>query len=267
MSFLRRKKDLGDDVDIQIRENSINLYYKGASLLLFKWINKNEYRIEISTTFFDPVEPEIHGKYTVLKNKKGISTRRVYAFDDKSIRKIKGNFKAIIKQLKKNIDYVGHGRENTFEQLFIDNNLNPDNDLEFIVLDRQVVISGNRARLDLVALSKIRKSNEYRLNLIEIKYGKDPRIPEVHNGQLKKYYDLFWSEYENVAKVYENIIKQKKAIDRWPDRLKEVKISRDKNTMIKIAVFGNINETHNLLKEAKKQFDEKTYFTVQHNIL
>jgi len=100
-----------------------------------------------------------------------------------------------------------------------------------------------------------------------LKYGEDSRIPDLHNKQLKKYYDLFLADYENIVSVYENIVKQKKAIQRWPYPKKDFKISRDKRTMRKVAIFGNIDEKCHLLKQAKKQFDGNTFFSVQNNIL
>lgn len=267
LSFLRNSRVMGDDIDIQIRNNYINLYYKGASLLKFQWRNRDNYIIEISEAYFRPIEPNGMGVYPkCCKDKKGKNRPRIYEYDYKSILKLKHGFQTLISQLKRNIDYLGRGRENAFEQLFIENNLNQKNSPEFIILDRQIVAGGLK-RLDLVAISQIENSDEYRLNLIELKYGEDPRIADVHDKQLDQYYKIFLNDYEHIASEYEEIIKQKKAINRWPYPKQNFKISRDSNTMRKIAVFGNINENSSLLKIAMKQFDHKTFFMVQNNTL
>lgn len=121
--------------------------------------------------------------------------------------------------------------------------------------------------MDLVALSKLENSFEYRMNLIELKYGEDPRIAEVHDKQLDAYYRLFLNDYSHIVSEYEKIIKQKKDIKRWPYRNVDFIISKDSNTMRKIAVFGNIKENSCLLKKSKKQFDRKTFYVVKNNIL
>lgn len=268
LSFLRNISLLGGDIDIQFRENYINLYYKGSSLIMFKWKSSVDYNVNISEAYFHPVSPasmlRTPFKYTG-KNKK----MRSYNFDEESIKLIKKNFKEIVDQLKRNIRYLGKGKENAFEQIFIENNsrFSQGKIPGFIILDRQVVVKG-LDRLDLISISKLPNENRYRLNLIELKYGEDRRIPNVHDEQLKKYYDAFLCDYGNIVKVYEKIIRQKKAIDRWPyGNSEEFQISEDPLTMRKVAVFGNIDEKHPLLKQSKKQFDNKTVSIVINNIV
>lgn len=253
LSFLRNKNLIGADVDIQFRGDYFNLYYKGASLLRFKWLSRNYYEITLSGKYLKPVG------ITWLKPKS--------TFDDNSIQPIRKNFKAIVAQLKRNIRYLGKGNENAFEQIFIENNCNVRNRPSFIVVDRQVVIPGSRDRLDLVAISKIDGANEYRLNLIELKYGEDKRIPKVHDEQLEKYYRRFKNDYSNIAKQYQAIIRQKKSIGLLPYLTQEISISRDSSTMKKIAVFGNIRDDHRFVEQARRQFDENTFYVIQNNIL
>lgn len=125
LSFLRNSNLLGDNIDIQIRNNYINLYYKGASLIRFEWKNKSNHEIKISEAYFKPVPPKDMGVCPVFsKDKEGKGRSRVFKYDVESIKRLKQNFKDIISQLKKNIDYLGRGKENAFEQLFIENNLN-----------------------------------------------------------------------------------------------------------------------------------------------
>ncbi|MDP8260704.1 MAG: hypothetical protein P9L96_06915 [Candidatus Gygaella obscura] len=267
LSFLRNSKLIGKNIDIQIRNNYINLYYKGASLIRFEWKNRSNYEIKISEAYFEPVSPKGMGVCpSPSKDKEGKDRLRVFKYDIVSIRQLRQNFKDIVSQFKKNIDYLGRGKENVFEQLFIESNLNQKNEPGFIILDRQIVVEGLK-RLDLVALSKLENSIEYRMNLIELKYGEDSRIAEVHDKQLDMYYRLFLNDYTYIALEYEKIIVQKKAINRWPYRSIDFRISKNSNTMRKIAIFGNIKENSCLLIKAKKQFDRKTFYVVTNNIL
>jgi len=253
LSFLRNKNLIGTDIDIQFRGAYLNLYYKGASLLKFKWLSRNSYEITISGKYLKPVGiPWLKPRNTL---------------DDNSIQPIRKNFKSIVAQLKSNIRYLGKGNENAFEQIFIENNCDSRNNPSFTVIDRQVVVPGSRDRLDLVAISKIKDSDEYRLNLIELKYGADKRIPDVHGRQLKKYYDRFKDGYSVIVKQYQEIIKQKRSIGLLPHCTEEILISKEPNTMRKVAVFGNIRNGHPLIESAKRQFDKDTFYVIQNNIL
>ncbi len=104
LSFLRNKNLIGTDIDIQFRGDYLNLYYKGASLLKFKWLSHNSYEITISGKYLKPVE------ITWLKPRNTL--------DDNSIQPVRKNFKAIVAQLKSNIRYLEKGNENAFEQIF-----------------------------------------------------------------------------------------------------------------------------------------------------
>jgi hypothetical protein len=253
LSFLRNKNLIGNDIDIQFRGDYLNLYYKGASLLKFKWLSQNSYEITISGKYLKPVGI----KWLKPKN----------TLDDNSIQPVRKNFKAIVAQLKSNIRYLGRGNENAFEQIFIENNCNSRNKPSFTVIDRQVVVPGSRERLDLVAISKIKDSDEYRLNLIELKYGVDKRIPDVHGRQLEKYHDRFKDGYFVIVEQYQEIIKQKRSVGLLPHATEEVLISKDPKTMRKVAVFGNIRNSHPLIEKAKRQFDKDTFYVIQNNIL
>jgi hypothetical protein len=253
LSFLRNKALIGDDVDIQFRGKYLNLYYKGASLLKFEWRSENTYEITISDKYLKPIEI----KWLDARNK----------LDDASIQPIRKNFKEIVKLLKINIRCLGKGKENAFEQIFIENNLNIRNEPSFKVIDRQVVIPGSKDRLDIVALSRIKDSAEYRLNLIELKYGEDKRIEDVYDNQLHPYYLRFKEEYPSIVEQYQKIIEQKKRIGLLPQITEKITISKDPKTMRKIAVFGNIKKNHNLISKAKQRFDENTFYAIQNNIL
>jgi hypothetical protein len=269
LSFLRNTSLLGPDIDIQIRDNYINLYYKGSSLLMFKWKSTVAYTVNISEAYFKPEPPIIMANIPV--NHTGNNKKmRSYNFDERSIKIIGKNFKEIVNKLKSNIRYLGKGKENAFEQVFIENNIRiskKDEIPKFIILDRQVVAKG-LDRLDLIAISKLPNTSNYRLNLVELKYGKDRRIPDVHDNQLKKYYDIFLNDYGHIVDVYKKIIVQKKAIGRWPyGAIEKFKISENPETIRKIAIFGNIDKDSELLRLAKKQFDNKTSFAVINNII
>ena len=193
---------------------------------------------------------------------------KYFYLDNDCIPKLKRGFKKIVQQLKANIRYLGKGKENVFEQLFVENNSNKKNSPEFIILDRQIVIPGcGKERLDLVAISKLKDSQEYRLNLVELKYGRDGRIPDTPKKQIKKYHNVFLKEYDKIIENYETIIKQKKSIGRWPYRKGEFRLSRNPSTMRNIIVLGNIRDNSSLIETMRKKLDNNTFYCVQNNIL
>ena len=259
LSFLRNKKFFGKDVDIQFRENYINLYYYGASLLKFTWRKDGSYRAEISEAYCKPVPCTVFEfEHTVQGRTRG------FKFTPETIHDFGTHFEEFCEAVKANIRCHGWSAEAAFEQLFIDMNLGHRSKPSFLILDRQANMGG--PELDVVALSKIPESGKYRLNLVELKYGEDPRIPEILQKQLKPYHAAFHAQYERVVEVYQKVIDQKKAIDRWYYPY-PVEISSDPTTMRMIGVFANVDPNGKLVKEARSKFSGEAHFVLKNYLL
>lgn len=177
------------DLDLEIRDNYLNIYYKGNSLLRLDEATPPRYRVKIDTKFLagqpllDLVDPQ-----TV------------------------SCFLAAIPRLKENIQIHGKSTvETEYEQLVIRaNNYQPRNNSEYFVIDRQY--AGPAGRFDLTGLFWPRKGRQKNRMaypcLIEIKYALNPDIQEVH-AQLSRYYAAIQNNLESFVLEAETVFKQK----------------------------------------------------------
>jgi hypothetical protein len=244
LSFLRNTALWGKGVHLQIRENYINLYYQGQSLLKFAWQSKTRFKAEVNTKFlhldsFPSLNTLPHKKY----EGKGTDCW-VFDLDESDVLQFGQTFKSFVEHAKRNIRAHVSSSEAAFEQLFIEANQHSES--RFLILDRQIQFR-SESRLDVLALSPREGIQECGLDLIELKYGPDPRIPDVFEKQLIEYRKRFTENYGDVLESYATVMRQKIAIQKWP-RSEVVRISEDPNTIRCIAVLGNIRAQHPLVR-------------------
>ena len=185
------KKVIADsDLTLEIRDNYINIYYKGNSLLKLSESISGRYKADINEKFrdgldipLDFVDQETTAKF--LKN---------------------------IPLLKENVIRHGkHSLEIEYEQLIIRaNNFEPRNNSEYFIIDRQYVVG--KQRFDLTGIfwdrKARRKGQEVDLCFIEVKFALNQDLSEVHN-QLKGYYEAIRTRAKNIAEEGETIFRQK----------------------------------------------------------
>ena len=116
------------DLDLQIRENYINLYFKGNSLLKLSEGVDNNYKVDIHSKFVDTLEIPLS-----LKNEKSTEL-----------------FLQAVPALKENIIRIGKtSLEVEYEQLIIRaNNREMRNNSEYFLIDRQYSLA--KERFDLM---------------------------------------------------------------------------------------------------------------------
>jgi hypothetical protein len=170
LSLLLETVHLDVDLDLQIRQNYLNIYYKGNSLLKLDDCGEGRYR------------PFIHRKFT-----DGL------AFQDFVDEHTLQVFLEAVPMLKVNILYKAHPSiETEYEQLIIRaNNYQPHNNSEYFILDRQVV-AGEAGRFDLTGFywSRVgrRRGQVVPLCLMEVKYALNPDIQHI-DQQVERYFD------------------------------------------------------------------------------
>lgn len=178
------------DLDMEIRENYINLYYKGNSLLKLAEVKGAHYR------------GEIHKKFLA-----GVDTP---GFEDApSV----DRFLKDIPKIKENIICAGHSSiETEYEQMIIRaNNYEPRNNSEYFIVDRQYS-AGKAGRFDLTGMFWSRagrhKGQTVSPCLIEIKYALNPDIQNLHE-QIDRYYQAIDADPARFAEEAESIFRQK----------------------------------------------------------
>ena len=169
LSGLTQRVIADKDLDLEIRENYINIYFKGNSLLRLSEITSERYR------------PVVHPKFL-----KGLT------LDDFTDEVTVQNFLSLIPTIKENIVLLGKSSlEIEYEQMIIRaNNYEPRNNSEYFIVDRQYA-AGHAGRFDLTGFywDRIgrRKGQVVPLCLIEVKFALNQDIQKLHE-QLERYY-------------------------------------------------------------------------------
>jgi hypothetical protein len=137
-----------------------------------------------------------------------------------------------------------------YEQLIVRaNNLEPRNNSEYFIVDRQYAI--NRERIDLLGLywaraGRRRKHQEVPLVLMEVKFALNTDIQDVHN-QLTRYYAAIKPIYTELATEIEIIFRQKikfGLLNQPPDRLvamETLRVSRNIETLQFVLILVDYN--------------------------
>jgi hypothetical protein len=228
--YVRRDHDL----NLEIRDSYINIYYKGNSLLkLAEGGSLLHYKAEIHKKFLEG-----------LKISLDFSERTVPQFV-KNIPLIKEN---IVKHGK-------HSLELEYEQLIIRaNNFESRNNTEYFIVDKQYVVK--EGRFDLTGFywnrDGRRRNQEVPVCLMEIKFALNKDIQEVHN-QLAKYYEPIKRNAALIAEEMETVFRQKLALklyDQPSDRINAMKtltFSRDIKDFQFIIILVDYNQNSTLL--------------------
>lgn len=209
------KQDM--DLDLEIRDNYLNIYYKGNSLLKLEELRSNapcRYR------------PTIHEKF--------LGGHKVAVFENvESV----NDFLKIIPTLKENILRFGRSSiETEYEQMIIRaNNDEPRNNSEYFIVDRQYA-AGSLGRFDLTGFcwprTGRRRNQDVPICLIEIKYALNQDIQSLHE-QISRYYGVVANDIDGFTEEVETIYHQKLGLglfrqsDDRLDVMKTLKFSKD----------------------------------------
>jgi len=211
------KKSKGE-LDFQIRDDYLSIYYKGNSLAKVV-IKKDGFIVRVHRNF---------------KLKTAITNDKQKSFDPARVREPGGGncydeirlsidpkrnelrifFKdEIINALATKIREVNRGEEITFEQSIITDNIDDEN---FIIIDRQVTGRGFPGTLDLLGLKKM-ESGKYRFVVLEVKLGNNHELEGDVKGQLDRYVNAIEGNFNEFKKCYEINYKQKMELGLFAD--------------------------------------------------
>lgn len=188
LADLTRQIIADKDLDLQIRNGYLNIYYKGNSLLQLTEVG-TRYRVDI------------HAKFRT-----GLSIPDLLDGQTMAL------FLSLIPTLKANIiKYGASSLELEYEQLIIRaNNLEPRNNSEYFILDRQYVIGSDKFDLLGVYWDRRgrRRGQEVPLCLMEVKFALNSDIGKLHD-QLQRYYHALKERASLFAQEYAVIFRQK----------------------------------------------------------
>jgi hypothetical protein len=232
-----REKVIADvDLNLEIRENHINIYFKGNSLLRLNETKPYHYRAFVHPKFLE-----------------GFTVPHIMVDEGSA-----AVFLTEIPRIKENILRFGCSSiEIEYEQMIIRaNNDEPRNSSEYFIVDRQYS-AGEAGRFDLTGLYwprvPRRRGDTVFPCLIEVKYALNSDIKEVHR-QLSRYYQAVAAEPAKIAVEMEQIFKQKLALgiyDHQPKERREametLTFCQDLNQFQFIVILVDYNPHSNLL--------------------
>ncbi len=187
------------ELDLRLRNNYFNLYYKGNSMAKVR-VQDECYEVSTNRKFISasdgkPPDEETYYKVTSVLPKN-----------------LKTHFsKQALDRIAARIKKVNWGEEVTFEQMLItDNPPNP----EFIIIDRQVTGGAlGRIRLDLLALRLVSaQDNSYRFVILEVKLGRNPDLAGKVLKQLRGYMKRISDQLLDFAECYQRTYWQMRAM-------------------------------------------------------
>ncbi len=181
------------DLNLEIRDTYINVYYKGNSLLKLAEVGSLlRYKAEIHKKFLEGVNISLD-------------------FTEDTV----PQFVANIPFIKENI--IRHGQrslELEYEQMIIRaNNFEPRNNTEYFIVDRQYTVKEGRFDLTGIhwGMHGRQKNRKASVCLMEIKFALNQDIQLVHE-QLARYYEPIKNKATDIAEEMETVFKQKLAL-------------------------------------------------------
>jgi len=236
------------ELDISIREDYLNIYFKGNSLAKIKFKEKDGYTVIIHEKFFEDTNAD-DPKFYEGKNCKNNYISLTLSAKKPPLRLLQ---KKHIDQFCSKIKKVNYGEEIVFEQALITDNMKRH---DLIIIDRQITDKKlKRRRMDLLALEQIKSGfNKYNFLVIEVKLGNNPELKNDVAKQLNDYITHIENHFNDYKMCYEQQFSQKK-------ELKIIKncsfntISIEKPVKGKIVVGGYSKIAEGSISELRKNF-------------
>jgi len=185
------------DLNFEIRDGYINVYYKGGSLLKLTETGGSRYKADILEKFLEGIDLPLD-------------------FNESAV----SQFVSAIPLIKQNI--IKHGNKHgdkrgkqslevEYEQMIIRaNNFESRNNTEYFIVDKQY--AAKDGRFDLTGIfwdrNRRRANQEVPVCLIEVKFALNADIKEVHE-QIERYYKSIESRAEEFATEMQTVFRQK----------------------------------------------------------
>lgn len=235
------------EYDLQIRDDYMNVYYKGNSMAKIKPLLKTEeYRFEVHHKFElraaidDLNDPRLsvcsfsrNGEYEVVS----VSKKLVHPFFQKKV----------VERLCRSIENVNYGEEIAFEQSLITDNIGRK---DLFIIDRQVQGGGIPGRLDLLALKNLH-GDTFRFVVIEVKLGNNKELSEAVSSQISGYVEAITRNIDAFKECYERNYREKYLLglfsdEPWNDMPENITIDTKVEKKIVVGFYS---------RRAKKQID------------
>jgi len=207
--LIKKIKDSGFEYGLQIRDNYLNLYYKGNSLGKISYRKSiNLYEIKIHRKF-------VEGMGSAIDRFKHAMEKEYYLFaiGCKQLHPFFSTRNLLLMGQK--VKEVQFQEEIVFEQMILTDNSNKD---DLIIIDRQVVDRNSSTKMDLLALKR-NEAGKYQFCVLEVKLGNNLELKEKVFTQLNGYIERITKNFPQYKECYEKNVLQKQGLGLLPDRV------------------------------------------------
>lgn len=251
-------RDSKGELDLKLRRNYFNLYYKGNSLARVNF-DKEGYLITIHNSFLRVGSDDF--VYNRDSRFEGLfrPASEFYTCFTLPVKLLRPFFQSkYLRKVYSNIKNVNYSEELIFEQMIITDNLNRD---DFFIIDRQVTERNFKRRMDLLAIEQVGKSNKYRFVILEIKIGNNPELKQDVADQLKSYLKHINSHFDVWKDGYEKNYRQIKQTGIFDKPgFEEVEIVDDTKGLVVVGGYSGIAAASlKNLKKLNKDIDIKQF--------
>lgn len=229
-------KNSGYELDLRLRENYFNIYYKGNSLAKVGFLDQG-YKIMIHSKFVN----DASGNFIFAKDSRFAAPVRKGNYEEFVVDReaIHPFFqKKYLAKICGNISKVNNGEEITFEQMLITDNSNRE---DFIIIDRQVtdhILAGKR--MDLLALKQV-KDNEYNFVILEVKLGNNKELAGKVANQLDAYVKHIDANFQDWKDSYEKTYSQMREAGLFGETFTStIKISKSVQGLVVVGGYSGI---------------------------
>ena len=215
----------GYEYGLQIRDDYLNLYYKGNSLGKISYCkSKDLYEVRIHRKFAEGIGTALN-RFKYCREKEYF----LFALASKQLHPFFSSRNLLLMGQK--IKEVQFQEEIVFEQMLLTDNANRD---DLIIIDRQVVDRNSSTKMDLLAVKRNDAGN-YQFCVLEVKLGNNVELKEKVFVQLSGYIDRIENNFDEYKECYEKNILQKQGLGLLP---KGLKVNIVKGTLGVVVVGG-----------------------------
>ena len=191
LGFLIEKiKQSGFEYGLQIRDDYLNLYYKGNSLGKISYCkSKDLYEVRIHRKFAEGIGE------TALKRFKHSPEKEYFVFTiaGKQLHPLFSSRNLLL--MGQRVKEVQFQEEIVFEQMLLTDNVDGD---DLIIIYRQVVDRNNSTKMDLLAVKR-NGAGHYQFCILEVKLGNNVELREKVFSQLTGYIERIEKNLEGYA--------------------------------------------------------------------
>jgi hypothetical protein len=203
-------KESGFEYSLQIRDDYLNLYYKGNSLgkITYKKTRK-QYEVRVNHQFVEEF-PFIVNRFSYSREKYDF----IFTLDSRELHPFFSTRNLL--SMAQKVKEVQFQEEIVFEQMLLTDNANRD---DLIIIDRQVVDRGSDTKMDILALKK-KEADKYQFCVLEVKLGNNKELKDKVFTQLEEYTKRITDNFRQYKECYEKNFLQKQELGLMPEGLK-----------------------------------------------